>query len=210
MLQCMSDSLSSSRKSLSCAHKLWKTRPCLLWHLWLACMGVPPKAHPSMAQVVACGSFFAIGGGSLLFPIAGGGSFRAGFFFSESKILRCVAAFLRWSCLQSYVANQSGGAQIIDCHPFPLHHLLLGDAPMQLVARQLVLSTLDPVVPDFAQLQKHLQKHPLHRCCSGCHAGSCLAASQSVSSDGLGAMISPLFLTPRLVRSELVPIGSFT
>ena len=89
MLQHTSNSLSSSHRSLSCAHKLWKTRPHLLWHLWSACMGVPPKAHPSMAQVVACGSFFAIGGGSLLFPIAGGGSFSAGFFFSESKIAVC-------------------------------------------------------------------------------------------------------------------------
>jgi hypothetical protein len=37
-------------------------------------------------------------------------------------------------------------------------------------------------------LEKHLQKPRCHHC-----SGSCLAASQSVSSDDLGAKVSPLF-----------------
>ena len=75
--QHVSNSLSSLHRSFICAHKLWKTRPHLLWHLWSACMGEPPKMHPWMAQVVVCGRFFAM--------IAGGGFFRAGIFRSESK-----------------------------------------------------------------------------------------------------------------------------
>ena len=113
-----------------------------------------------------------------------------------------IASFQCWSCLHSCVANQSSGVQIIHCHPFPLHHLLLGDAPLQLVARPLflcqsVLSIADPAVLGVvayltAHLQKHLQKHSLHCSCYCSGAGCCLAASQSVSSVNLGTTVSPL------------------
>jgi hypothetical protein len=85
-----------------------------------------------MAQVVVIGDgFFAVGGGFVAIPCVQK---------LNLKHLR-IAAFQCWSCVHGCMANQSRRAQkTIDCHPLPLHHLLLGDALLlQLVAHPLFL-----------------------------------------------------------------------
>ena len=61
-------------------------------------------------------------------------SFAPASFVLNLKLLRVAPFLLRWSCLHGCVAN----AQTTDFHPLPLHHLLLDDATLQLVARPLM------------------------------------------------------------------------